>query len=333
MSFKLKENLQHYILFFSLFAILFAYYVEFVLGHKPCNLCLLERIPYILAILIIILSSIFKNLKKLSFLMLGIIFLLATFLSIYHVGIEQGIISESALCKAQSGLNILDKEQLLQELEKSNISCKNVTFTILGLSLATINTFVSLFFSLITMRKFYIYEKSNKKKIEEFIRVDHAGERGAIKIYEGQLLALNTLVKDDEMKKTIEEMREHEREHANYFENEIKKRGIRPTKFLPLWDLLGVGLGFGSTILGKKAAMLCTASVEEVIDEHYQNQIDQIENDEKELKKKIIKFREDELHHKDIAYEQGATKDGLYSLFDKIIKTGSRIAINISEKI
>ena len=97
--------------------------------------------------------------------------------------------------------------------------------------------------------------------------------------------------------------------------------------------MLGVGLGFGSTILGKKAAMLCTASVEEVIDEHYQNQIDQIENDEKELKKKIIKFREDELHHKDIAYEQGATKDGLYSLFDKIIKTGSRIAINISEKI
>ena len=102
-------------------------------------------------------------------------------------------------------------------------------------------------------------EKTNQKILEEIIRVDHAGERGAIKIYEGQLLALNTLVKDEEMKKTIEEMREHEREHANYFESEIKKRGIRPTKFLPLWDLLGVGLGFGSTILGKKDAMLCTA--------------------------------------------------------------------------
>ena len=176
-------------------------------------------------------------------------------------------------------------------------------------------------------------KKSSKKKIEEFIRVDHAGERGAIKIYEGQLLALNTVVKDDAIKKTIEEMREHEREHADYFEKEIKKRGIRPTKFLPLWDLLGVGLGFGSTILGKKAAMLCTASVEEVIDEHYQNQIDQIESDEKELKKKIIKFREDELHHKDIAYEKGASKEGLYSIMDKIIKTGSKIAINISEKI
>ena len=176
-------------------------------------------------------------------------------------------------------------------------------------------------------------KKSDKKKIEEFIRVDHAGERGAIKIYEGQLLALNTFVKDDELKKTIEEMKEHEREHANYFEQEIRKRSIIPTKFLPLWDLLGVGLGFGSTLLGKKAAMLCTASVEEVIDEHYQNQIDQIQPDEKELKEKIIKFREDELHHKDIAYEKGASKDGIYSLFDKIVKTGSKIAIRVSEKI
>ena len=176
-------------------------------------------------------------------------------------------------------------------------------------------------------------KKSDKKKIEEFIRVDHAGERGAIKIYEGQLLALNTFVKNEELKKIIEEMKEHEHEHANYFDQEIKKRGIKPTKFLPLWDLLGVGLGFGSTLLGKKAAMLCTASVEEVIDEHYQNQIDQIESDEKELKKKIIKFREDELHHKDIAYEKGASKDGIYSIFDKIVKTGSKIAIRVSEKI
>ena len=172
----------------------------------------------------------------------------------------------------------------------------------------------------------------NKKKIEEFIRVDHAGERGAVKIYEGQLLALNTLVKDEALKKIIEEMKVHEKEHSDFFEEEIKKRNIKPTKFLPLWDLLGVGLGFGSTILGTKAAMLCTASVEEVIDEHYQNQINRIEDDEKELKKKIVKFREDELHHKDIAYDNGATKEGFYSILDKVIKTSSRIAITISEK-
>jgi ubiquinone biosynthesis monooxygenase Coq7 len=176
-------------------------------------------------------------------------------------------------------------------------------------------------------------KKTDKNKIKEFIRVDHAGERGAIKIYEGQLLALNTFVKDDDLKKKIEEMKIHEKEHCEYFENEIKRRNIEPTKFLPLWDILGVGLGFGSTILGKKAAMLCTASVEEVIDEHYSNQIKELKDDEKKLKDKIIKFREDELHHRDIAYEEGATKKGVYSILDKIIKTGSKIAINISEKI
>ena len=175
--------------------------------------------------------------------------------------------------------------------------------------------------------------KTNKKKLEEFIRVDHAGERGAIKIYEGQLLALNTVYKDDQLKKMVEEMKQHEREHCDYFENEIRKRNIRPTKFLPLWDLLGVGLGFGTTLMGKKAAMLCTASVEEVIQDHYQNQIDQLEDDENNLKKKIIKFREDEMHHKNIAYDHGATKSGPYFLLDKIIKTGSKIAIKISEKI
>ena len=174
--------------------------------------------------------------------------------------------------------------------------------------------------------------KKSNHKVEEFIRVDHAGERGAVKIYEGQLLALNTLIKDDALKKTIEEMKVHEKEHCQFFENEIKKRNISPTKFLPLWDLLGVGLGFSSTLLGKKAAMLCTASVEEVIDKHYLDQINQLGDDEKELKIKIIKFREDELHHKDIAYEKGATKKGIYSILDNVIKTGSKIAINISEK-
>ena len=175
--------------------------------------------------------------------------------------------------------------------------------------------------------------KKSNNRVEEFIRVDHAGERGAVKIYEGQLLALNTFVNDENLKKIIEEMKIHEKEHCQFFESEIKKRNIKPTKFLPLWDLLGVGLGFGSTLLGKKAAMLCTASVEEVIDEHYQNQINKLGDDEKELKKKIIKFREDELHHKDIAYENGASKAGVYSILDKVIKTGSRIAITISEKI
>ena len=176
-------------------------------------------------------------------------------------------------------------------------------------------------------------KKTDRNKVEEFLRVDHAGERGAIKIYEGQLLALNTFVKDEKLKKVIEEMKSHEKEHLDFFNKEIKKRNIKPTKLLPLWDLLGIGLGFSSAIMGKKATMLCTASVEEVIDGHYQNQLNQINSDEKNLKKKIKKFRDDEIHHKNIAYDNGANKEGLYSILDKIIKTGSKVAISISEKI
>ena len=175
--------------------------------------------------------------------------------------------------------------------------------------------------------------KTNKKILEEIIRVDHAGERGAIKIYEGQLLALKTFKQNEYLKKTIEEMKEHEKEHYDFFDSELKKRNIAPTKFLPLWDLLGVTLGFGTAMLGKKATMLCTASVEEVIGEHYKNQTYKLDEDEQKLKEKIEKFRDDELSHKDIAYEGGATKNGLYGVLDKVIKVSSRIAIKISEKI
>ena len=176
-------------------------------------------------------------------------------------------------------------------------------------------------------------EKTNQKILEEIIRVDHAGERGAIKIYEGQLLALNTIKKDSALKEKIEKMKEHEKEHLEYFEKEIQKRKIKPTYLLPLWDIMGVGLGFGTALMGKKAAMLCTASIEEVIEDHYQNQLKKLGNDEMELKNKIEKFKSDEIDHKNIAYESGASNEGFYSIMDKIIKTGSKIAITISEKI
>ena len=176
-------------------------------------------------------------------------------------------------------------------------------------------------------------EKTNSKTLEEIIRVDHAGERGAIKIYEGQLLALKTIKQDENLKNIIEEMKEHEKEHLEYFEKEIQKRKIKPTYMLPLWDVMGVALGFGTALLGKKAAMLCTASVEEVIEDHYENQLKKIGEDEKELKRKIEKFKGDEINHKDIAYEEGATKKGPYSILDKVIKTSSKITIRISEKI
>ena len=176
-------------------------------------------------------------------------------------------------------------------------------------------------------------KKTNQKTLEEIIRVDHAGERGAIKIYEGQLLALKTIKQDDDLRDQIEEMKKQEKEHLEYFEKEIQKRKIKPTYLLPLWDVMGVALGFGTALLGKKAAMLCTASVEEVIEDHYQNQLKKLGNDEMDLKAKIEKFKEDEVDHKNIAYEAGASNKGIYSVMDKVIRTGSRIAITISEKI
>ena len=103
---------------------------------------------------------------------------------------------------------------------------------------------------------------TDKRTLEEIIRVDHAGERGALKIYEGQLLALNTFKKNEKLKKIIENMKEQENKHFEFFEKEIQKRKIKPTVLLPLWDLLGVALGFSTTMIDEKAAMLCTASVE-----------------------------------------------------------------------
>ena len=180
--------------------------------------------------------------------------------------------------------------------------------------------------------------KKNKKnkKIEEIIRVDHAGERGAVNIYDGQLLALQILKSDPDLESKISEMKEHEKEHLKYFEQQLAERQIRPTLLLPLWDVLGKSLGFVTGMMGKKATMLCTASVEEVIDKHYQSQIQHLEDnekEEKELLKKIKKFREDELEHRDIAYEEGATKEGPFGLLNTLIKTGSRIAIEVAKKI
>jgi ubiquinone biosynthesis monooxygenase Coq7 len=174
-----------------------------------------------------------------------------------------------------------------------------------------------------------------KRLIDEMIRVNHAGERGAVKIYEGQLKALQFLNKDPELQSIIKEMRDHELKHLKFFEEQIIERQVRPTVFLPVWDLLGAALGFSTALLGKKATTLCTSSVEEVIGKHYAEQIDILSKnfkEEKELKKKFEKFREEELEHKDKAEQLGANNDGLYSLLDTLIKNSSKFAIAISKR-
>ncbi len=153
------KTVLNLILVFSIFSILFAFYVEYILGHKPCNLCLLQRLPYIATIMLIVLVMIFKNLEKMSFLLLSLIFLAGSLLAIYHVGIERGLISESFVCGNNIDTNITDKSEILKQLQNKVISCKDVTFAIFGISLATINTFISAFLTIITLVIFIRYEK------------------------------------------------------------------------------------------------------------------------------------------------------------------------------
>jgi len=158
---KIKnKDISILILLFSIFALIAAYFIQYVLGHEPCNLCLIERIPYILTIIIISLSFVFKKYEKFFLILLSLVFIIATIVSFYHFGIEQGFIKESLVCDLSNKNSILTTEELLKELTKKTISCKEVTFKILGLSLATINTVISLILSIIVTNKILNYEKN-----------------------------------------------------------------------------------------------------------------------------------------------------------------------------
>ena len=148
------------ILIFSIFSLGVAYFVQYILEHKPCNLCLIERLPYISSIIIILLVLILKKFEKFIIFLLTLTFISATLISFYHFGIEQGFFKESLVCDSNNEINNLTKESLLKELQKKTISCKDVSFTFLGLSLAAINTIISLVLSVITSKLFLKYEKN-----------------------------------------------------------------------------------------------------------------------------------------------------------------------------
>ena len=148
------------ILYISIFALSSAYFIEYILDYKPCNLSLFERLPYFLAIIIILLGLSLNRFDKFIFISLGLIFASATILSLYHVGIEQGFFKESLVCVSNNEMNILNKKDLLNEFQKTTVSCKDVEFTLFGLSLATINVIISLTLSVITFKLFLNYEKN-----------------------------------------------------------------------------------------------------------------------------------------------------------------------------
>ena len=172
--------------------------------------------------------------------------------------------------------------------------------------------------------------KAEKSLIDEIIRVDHAGEYGATKIYAGQLAIFG---KKTKFGKTIQHMADQEQEHIQKFEELIVKNRVRPTALMPVWNVAGYALGVSTALLGEKAAMACTVAVETVIGNHYGEQLSLLEDDQKELKKTIKKFKADELEHHDIGIAHDAEKTPGYKVLSKVIELGCKTAIEISKKI
>jgi disulfide bond formation protein DsbB len=155
-----KNLLIKLIFLISIVALASAFFIEYKLGHQPCNLCILERIPYLLAIILILLNYKFNHLEKYFILLLSIVFLASTLLSLYHLGIEQGFIEESLVCDLQNSSKILSKEEILKQLQEKRVSCKDVTFKIFGLSLTTLNIIISVIITIVLTKIYLSYEKN-----------------------------------------------------------------------------------------------------------------------------------------------------------------------------
>jgi len=156
----IQKNYIRIIFLVSFVALISAYFIEYVLGHQPCNLCLMERIPYAIALVIIILNYKFNRLEKYFILLLSMVFLASTLLSLYHLGIEQGFIEESLVCDLQNSSKILSKEEILKQLQEKRVSCKDVTFKIFGLSLTTLNIIISILTTIVLTKIYLNYEKN-----------------------------------------------------------------------------------------------------------------------------------------------------------------------------
>ena len=155
-----KNLLIKLIFLISVIALVSAFFIEYILGHQPCNLCILERIPYLVAIIVVLLNFKFIQFEKFFILLLTIIFLAGTILSLYHLGIEQGFIQESLVCDLKSGSNLLSKEEILKQLKEKSISCKDVTFKIFGLSLTSYNILISLLITIGVGKIYFNYDKN-----------------------------------------------------------------------------------------------------------------------------------------------------------------------------
>jgi ubiquinone biosynthesis monooxygenase Coq7 len=170
-------------------------------------------------------------------------------------------------------------------------------------------------------------------RMAEILRVDHAGELGAVHIYRGQRAVFEAGRGRGETAGTLAEMEAHEQVHLDAFDRLLNARRVRPTLMAPIWRVAGFALGAGTALMGEKAAHACTEAVETVIEEHYAGQIEELASREPELAAELARFRDDELAHRDRAVEAGAREAPGYGLLSAAIRAGCRLAIKVSEKV
>lgn len=170
-------------------------------------------------------------------------------------------------------------------------------------------------------------------RIAEMLRVDHAGEYGAVAIYRGQQAVFKRNAKTREIAEQLAEMEAEEQKHLDAFDKLLIERNVRPTAMTPIWNVAGYGLGVVTALMGEKAAHACTEAVENVIEQHYGAQAEEVKDEEPELAATFAEFREDELHHRDTAVEQGAHEAPGYGILSRLITAGCHAAIKITEKI
>jgi len=173
---------------------------------------------------------------------------------------------------------------------------------------------------------------AKEKILEKIIRVNQAGEVGAQRIYEGQKLIFKILKNNKDLKE-VSRMAEEEKEHLDYFNNLANERNVHPTKLAPIFEVGAFAMGVGSALLGRKAAYVCTEAVEEIIEDHYDNQIDQLDGIDDEIKKKIMKFQEDEINHKNTAINMGSQTAPGYNILRTIVNNTTKAAIFLAERI
>ncbi len=282
-------------------------------------------------------------------LLLAIVFGVGALFAFYHVGVEQHWFAGPSACAASGGGATTLEEMKRQILGTAPVLCDRVQWSLFGVSLAGWNLLASLVMAAICLvvavrshgpasqsggmnpeRPPYLPgDPVPEAEIESMIRVDHAGEYGAVRIYDGQLAVIGR----GHARDAIRQMAEHEKRHLAAFDALVRARRVRPTLLHPLWHIAGYALGAASALLGERAAMACTVAVEEVIDEHYQGQAERLGEADPTLSETIETFRAEELAHRATAIEHGATEAPGYELISAMIKTGSRLAIWLSTRL